>query len=395
MIKTGIVAALSLAIAACATDGKDGEEGAAGQNGTDGAMGTMGTMGVPGPQLATPAVYTLTNAAGGNQVAAFVRASNGNLSRKGRFSTGGNGLGAGVGSQGSLVFDAKSQRFFAANAGDDTVSMLAIDADGVLTTLATVPSAGKRPVSVAVHGDLVYVVNQGDVTGAPVNPGIAGFQIQGTSLVAITDSMRPLSAASDVHPTDITFTPDGKYLLVAERLANKLDTFAIVNGVAQAGNFQASAGMQPFAFDFSPEGFLVVAEVGSGAANGSSASSYAITPSGTLTAITSALPTLQTAACWVVVAGGYAYMANAASANITGLVVSETGALSLHDTSGITATTGSGAIDLAVTPDRGFLYSLAGGSHTVNIFAINADGSLTGLPALPNVPASAVGLAAR
>ena len=111
--------------------------------------------------------------------------------------------------------------------------------------------------------------------------------------------------------------------------------------------------------------------------------------------MTSALATHQTAACWLVAAGGYAYIANAASANITGVVISETGELTLHDTSGITATTGAGAIDLALAPDDGYLYSLASGTHEIHIFEISADGSLTAMPALPNLPATAVGLAAR
>lgn len=289
-------------------------------------------------------MYTLSNATAGNQVAAYTRATNGALSRKGRFMTGGAGTGGGLGSQGALVFDARSQRFFAVNTGDDTISMLGLAADGTLTPLSTVGSGGKHPVSVTVYGDLVYVANQGDVNATPVDANISGFQVQGNDLVAIAGSTQSLSATSDVHPTDIRFTPDGKYLVVAERFANKLDTFAVQSGVAQPGSFQASAGQQPFAFDFSPEGFLIVAEVGSGAANGSTASSYAISPSGAPTPITQALPTLQTAACWIVTAGGYAYIANAASANITGLVVSESGALALHDASGVTATTAAGSI---------------------------------------------------
>jgi 6-phosphogluconolactonase (cycloisomerase 2 family) len=339
-------------------------------------------------------VYTLTNASAGNQIAAYTRASNGNLSRKGRFTTGGNGLGAGLGSQGALVFDARTQRFFAVNSGDDTISMLALGADGALMPLATVPSGGMRPVSITVNGSYVYVANQGNLTGNPVGANISGFQIQTNDLVAIAGSTQALSATTDVHPTDIRFTPDGKFLVVAERLANKLDTFQVNSGVAQAGNFQTSAGLQPFAFDWSPEGFLIVAEVGTGTATGSSASSYSISPGGVLTPVTSALATQQGAACWLVTAGGYAYIANAATANITGLSVSETGALALHDASGVTATTAAGSIDLAVPSDNGFLYALAG-NHQVYIFAINSDGSLGAMPPLPNLPATAAGLVAR
>jgi 6-phosphogluconolactonase (cycloisomerase 2 family) len=396
MYKLGVIA--MLALGACVNDGMDGMDGAAGPagpRGDQGDEGDPGDQGPPGALLAPPAVYTLSNAPGDNQVAAYLRASNGNLSRRGRFSTGGEGLGSGLGSQGAIVFDAATQRFFAVNTGDGSISMLSLDAGGNLNELSTVPSGGLQPVSITVHGDLVYVANRGDANATPVNPNISGFKISGDDLVPIAGSTRALSATTDVRPTNIAFTPDGQHLVVAERLAHRISTFAVASGVAQAGNFQASAGMQPFAFDFSPEGHLIVAEVGAGGPGGSSVSSYAISATGVLTPITSALPTGQTAACWLVVAGGYAYVANAASANITGVVISEAGALSLRDASGITATTGSGAIDLAVTPDRGYLYSLAGNPRAIHIFALQADGGLAAMAPLPGVPATAAGLVAR
>jgi 6-phosphogluconolactonase (cycloisomerase 2 family) len=292
------------------------------------------------------------------------------------------------------VFDSRLQRFFTVNPGDDTISMLEIDSGGNLTALSTVPSGGRHPASIAVHGDLVYVANQGEVTGS-ANANISGFQIQETKLVALQGSMKPLSGTGDVHPTDISFTPDGAFIVVVERNTHRLSTFAVVNGVAQNGNFQASAGMQPFAFDFSPEGHLVVAEVGAGGPGGSSVSSYSISSTGVLTPITSALPTGQTAACWLVVAGGYAYVANASSGTITGVTIAESGALTLRDASGVTAAPVAGAIDLAVTPDHGFLYSLAGTPRAIHIYEISSDGSLTASAPLTGIPTTAVGLAAR
>ena len=64
-------------------------------------------------------------------------------------------------------------------------------------------------------------------------------------LTPIANSTQALSGTGDVHPTDIVFTPDGKYLVVAERFGpdashvGRLDTFAVVNDVAQPGNFIA------------------------------------------------------------------------------------------------------------------------------------------------------------
>lgn len=399
MLKQSAIAILLLG--ACASDGMDGMNGANGTDGTDGTNGTNGTDGKDGKDGVTPAgpaVYTLANQSA-NQVSSFLRGENGNLTRDNEYATGGAGTAAGLGSQDALAWDKKTQRFFSVNAGDNTISMLAIDEDGVLTKLASAPSGGTKPVSIAVHDGVVYVLNYGTTTAGGGN--ITGFTFSGNALTPIPNSTQALSGSNDVHPTDIVFTPDGKFLVVAERFGataahiGKLDTYAVVGGVAQAGNFQVSAGNEPFAIAFSPEGFMLVAEVGNEMADGSSVSSYSISATGTLTPVTSALPTHQGAACWIVSAGGFAYIANTATSTITGVNVGTDGKLTLERPSGATVASGQTPIDLAVSPERGYLYSLAGGSHTINIYSINSDGSLTAQPALSGMPAGASGLVAR
>src|SRR5262245_13019684 len=197
MKKLGNGAVLALALAGCVSDGKDGRDGIDGMDGEPGDRGPSGQSGDPGeqgpagpagPQLALPAVYTLSNPSGANTVAAYLRASTGSLSRLGSFETGGNGIAVGLGSQGALTFDARTQRFFAVNPGDDTSSMLALDRDGSLDVMDVVASGGKRPVSITVHGDLVYVANQGDIGGAGANPNVAGFRVADDALVPIEGS---------------------------------------------------------------------------------------------------------------------------------------------------------------------------------------------------------------
>jgi DNA-binding beta-propeller fold protein YncE len=84
-------------------------------------------------------------------------------------------------------------------------------------------------------------------------------------------------------------------------------------------------------------------------------------------------------------------VANARTNNITIVTVGSDGALEVLDN----VATGRGAIDVAVTPDSGFLYSLAGGDDSISIFQIYADGTLFAQPALTGVPPQAAGLVAR
>jgi 6-phosphogluconolactonase (cycloisomerase 2 family) len=250
-------------------------------------------------------------------------------------------------------------------------------------------SGGVRPISITVSGPYVYVVNAGSTSSAA---NISGFMVNGNALSAIAGSTQALSAAQPA-PGQIGFSPDGKFLVVTEKGTHKLDVFPVTNGVAGTAKVQNSSGLTPFAFVFSPEGFLVVAEVGSsGGGPNSSVSSYSIAANGTLTRITSALATSQAAACWIAIAGGTAYVANAASASISPINVAMDGTLTLN---GGPVATGPGAIDLALSPDNGFLYSLSGGDDAIHTFQVNPDGTLTTMGTLTGIAPTAAGLVVR
>lgn len=369
--------------------GAQGVQGPQGLAGPQGIQGPVGPQGPAGPQLATPGVYTLSNEAAGNAVVAYTRATNGNLTRRGTFTSTGNGSGSGLSSQGGLVFQASTQRFFGVNAGDDTFSMYSLAADGSLTELAKMASGGVKPTSITVYGPYVYVVNVGS---ASVDANISGFMVSGNTISAIGGSTQALSVAQP-NPGQIGFTPDGKFLIVTEKATSKLDVFPVTNGVAAAATVQSSSGLTPFAFVFSPERYLVVAEVGSsGSGPNSSVSSYGIGNDGTLTPITSSLATNQAAACWVAIGGGTAYVANAGSASLSVVNVDTQGNLTLN---GSPVAAGSAPIDLALTPDNGYLYSLAGGSHDIHIYEVNPDGTLNPKATLSNVTQRAAGLVVR
>lgn len=339
-------------------------------------------------------VYTMTNDAAGNRILAFPRAADGTLSAEGTFtSTGGTGTGAGLGNQGGLVFNQALQRFFAVNAGNDTISMLQLELDGHLTLLSNVAAGGVRPISITVSGDTVYVVNMGNMM-TNVAGNISGFKIMGDMLVPIANSSKPLSAANP-NPAQIQFSPDGKTLVVSEKGTNVLSTYTVSNGVATGPIVKASAGMTPFGFDFDTAGHLIVSEAAGGMANGSTTSSYSLGGNGMLTTISSAVPTTRSAACWATVAGNFAYVSNAGTSDITGFKIAANGSLTLLDPTGVSGQTASGATDDDATDDNAFLYVVTNAAHVISIFQINADGSLTKKPDFAQIPTAVSGIVAR
>lgn len=330
------------------------------------------------------AVYTLTNAAAGNAVAIFARAADGTLAAAGTVATGGSGTGAGLGSQGALAISGDGRWIFAVNAGSNDVSVFRVGEQGGLTLAARVPSGGTQPISAAVRGNILYVLNAGG------SGDIAGFAI-GTdgALTPIPGSTRALSGPA-VGPAQVAFSPDGRFLVVTEKNTNLIDLFPVgSNGVAGAATTVASSGSTPFGFSFGLRDGLFVSEAGG------TASSYVLDRDGSLVSVSRAVDTHQGAPCWLVVTadGRFAYTANAHSGTISGLAVGTDGSLSLLDADGVTATVGGGNIDLALSVNSRYLYQLRGGSITA--LAIGADGSLTTLGVVDGLPASVSGLVAR
>jgi 6-phosphogluconolactonase len=332
------------------------------------------------------AVYTLTNAATGNAVAAFDRAADGTLSPQGTYATGGLGTGSALGSQGAVVLSQNDHRLFAVNAGSNSISMFAVTPGG-LTLEATVPSGGPSPISLTVHGRLLYVLNAGGAGS------IAGFVVDRDGLTPLADSTRPLGPGSS-GPAQVSFSPDGDVLAVTEKSSSTIDTYAVdKSGRAGAPVVSPSAGATPFGFDFDNRGHLLVSN-----ASGS-ASSYSIGDDGRAAVISGAVATHQGAPCWLVASknGRYAYTANAGGGTISGFSVGRDGTLALLDPNGATADLGPGShpLDEAVSNDGRFLYNLTDGRQAVTGFRIAEDGSLASVGSIGGLPSGAAGIAAR
>ena len=147
------------------------------------------------------AVYVLGNQTSGNNVLVFARHADGTLAAPVSVSTGGTGTGGGLGSQGAIVLDESGRHLYAVNAGSNTITSFRVRPNG-LERVDVVDSGGVMPTSIAVDGDLVYVLNAGG------DGSITGFSADDGDLAPLAGSTRPLSGAATA-PAQVSFTPDG------------------------------------------------------------------------------------------------------------------------------------------------------------------------------------------
>ena len=323
------------------------------------------------------AVFVMSNAADRNEVIAFARATDGSLQETHRFPTGGRGSGGNhdpLESQGSLTLSQDHSLLFAVNAGSGEVSVFRVHGS-TLVLSDKVLSEGSEPNAIAQHGNLVYVVN----TGGSSN--VAGFLLEGDHLRYIKNSLTFLSTNTS-GAASISLSPDGRFLAVTERLTNNIDVFRVLaDGKLSPIVTSPSAGPGVFSVSFAPKGVAIVSETGpANVTNGSAVSSYEILPNGTLSAISTSVPTLGAANCWNAVTpdGRFVYVSNAGSSTISGFAISATGVLSaLPGTVVGENPNGAGNLDIAVSADAKFLYTLNSSNGTIGIFAIQKDGTLS------------------
>jgi 6-phosphogluconolactonase (cycloisomerase 2 family) len=324
---------------------------------------------------ASHAVFVQTDNTAGNQVIAYHRAPDGALTKAGSYATGGlGGILAGsvvdhLASQGSLSYDPSHALLFAVNAGSDTVSVFAASGDR-LALRQVVGSGGSFPVSVAVRGDLVYVLN------ALGGGRLQGYRVLGSFLVPIPGSGRALGLDPTASPQftntpgQVAFTPDGTQLIVTTKAnGSDIDVFGVrFDGrLSAAPVVNSEPGTVPFSISFDPYGHLVIAEAGPNAL-----ATFSLADSGSVSLI-DAVPTGQSATCWVAPAGSFLFAGNAGSAAESEFAPAPSGQLTLLGAQG----TDPGTVDASAAAGGRFLYVQAGGAGMVDEFGVGAGGSLT------------------
>jgi 6-phosphogluconolactonase (cycloisomerase 2 family) len=320
-------------------------------------------------------VFVQTDSLSGNQVVAYDRASNGTLSLAGTYNTGGLGgqlTGSVVdhlASQGSLAYSGDNGLLFAVNAGSNTVSVFRVRGDDLYLS-QVLASDGTFPVSVAVHGDLVYVLN------AENGGSLQGYRILFGFVVPIFGSNRSLGLNPTATPQftntpgQVAFTPDGSQLIVTTKAnGNDIDVYRVLwdGRLSPDPVVNSEPNAVPFALTFDAAGNLVVAETGLGALV-----TFSLSQSGVLTEL-DAVATNQAATCWVAPAAGNFYASNAGSATVSQFQDSGAGILTLEGSTG----TDPGTVDAASPANSDFLYVQTGLNGVVDEFQIAPSGSLT------------------
>jgi 6-phosphogluconolactonase (cycloisomerase 2 family) len=332
-------------------------------------------------------VYTETNQVTGNNVLAYRTGPGGNLALVGTYPTGGTGTGKSPGSQGGVALGDNGTLLAVVNGGSNSVSVFSVSPTGALQLIETNSSGGVDPISATIHGNWVYALNAGSATAPTSVPDIGGFIVGNPFLRGLSDT-QPLNAAAS-SPEEVSFSPDGRSLVVTEKASSTIDVFP-VNSFGVAGpvvTTTLAAGTGPYGFEFTPDGYAVVSEAAIGAV-----ATFSIAPNDTVDQVSQVFDG-QLAPCWVALTanGGEAFAANAHSGNISAFWVSPGGTLSLINPNPQTSP-GVADTDLAVGGNSGLYIS---DQPNFDSSVIAPSGTLSpSITAVSGLPAGTFGLAA-
>ena len=330
----------------------------------------------------TSTVYAETNQTAGNAVIVYSADPGGGLTQIASVPTGGTGTGTSPGSQGGVTLGDNGRLLAVVNGGSNSVSVFSAGFSGQLRLIDTTSSGGIDPISVTINGLWVYALNAGSST---TSANIAGFNLFFPHPVGA----QPLNASAS-SPEQISYTPNGRDLLVTEKASNTIDVFPVnFFGLAEpAVTTTVATGTGPYGFAFNQNGDAVVSDAGI-----SSLSSFSVNPNGTLTAISGPVSDGQAAPCWVALTsnGREAFTANAHSGNVSAYTVAPNGSLSLLSPA-VQTSVNVGDTDLAVAGNSTLYIS---DQPNFDASTITPSGALSpSAVAASGLPAGTFGLAA-
>lgn len=344
------------------------------------------------PVAASQVFYTTSNNAGENQLIRLRSGSDGVMAEAGRFATGGLGTGRNLQAAGSIAVSHDRQWLLAVNAGSDQISAFRLGTYGPRLT-AVRDSGGKQPLSIAVSGRRVYVLNSG-------SGDIASFKLTALGrLEPLADGkVRPLSS-TEARATSLGVTADGRHLVVAERGVNRLTTYAIgPTGVLSPGaQTIETVAKSPYALSFLGKRIYSVF-AGQGPEQ-SAVGAYRFDRQGDLVSLGNPLFSGQTAACWSALSARrrLLYTANAGSHTLTGLRLRGQGRPSMLNPDGVSADTGpdNHPRDMTFSPDGKTLAVILSGEHAIGLYRVGLGGHLKLQQTVTGIPGAAAGLVSK
>jgi 6-phosphogluconolactonase len=333
-------------------------------------------------------VYVNDNTAGTNTIGAFDRHADGSLTREAGspFAAGGAGTGAGLASQGALQISPDGRFLIAADAGSNQVSVLRISRHGSLRLVddGVVSSGGVLPVSVAIHGNLVYVANSGNT-----DSNYTGFRLHRDGrLEPIPGSAVALPSGS--QPGDVLFNGNGSKLAGTRVASSMIDSFTVGQDgrlTAAPGSPFPAQGLGPFGSEFRPTNpdQLFVSNAHNTAMDSGTVSAFRDSGDGVLSSIgSSPFADQQMAPCWVEIThnGQFLFTVNTASGTISRYSITPGGTLTLLGSTPVRASGGVGAVDARLSPGGRYLYVDESKLSAVGAFAVHG-GNLTELAGSP------------
>jgi uncharacterized protein (TIGR03000 family) len=335
-------------------------------------------------------VYTINNDLRQNGVAVYQATADGTLTEVpgSPFATGGKGLGGGdIDEQGAIRV--AGDYVLTVNPGSDSIAVLRQGADGRLTPVpgSPFPSNGNTPLSLTVHGDLVYVANQAPKFANPtVKPNITGFRLgRDGKLTPVENSTVEFPA--ERGPAQVEFAPDGKTLAVTSGFQGE-DTSGIhAYRVMTDGTLKEGAGSPAkpqgasgtVGFSWSPMGGRIFVSN----FRGSAVTVFDIDPmTAAVKQVGGAVGDGEKAACWTAISadGRTLYVANFVSNSISVFDVTEGGQLKLLGTTKRRAGSDPDTKDIELSKDGRYLYAVGSGAKEVAVFRIGADRMPAELP---------------
>jgi uncharacterized protein (TIGR03000 family) len=328
-------------------------------------------------------VYTINNDLRQNGVAVYRTNADGTLTeaRGSPFATGGKGLGGGdIDEQGAIRV--AGDYVLAVNPGSDSIAVLHKEADGRLmaVTGSPFPSNGNAPLSLTVHGDMIYVANQAPKFANPtMKPNLTGFRM-GRDGKLMPIGMSTIEFPAERGPAQVEFSPDGKTLVVTSGFqgedSSRIHAYKVMaDGTLKEGD--GSPAMPKGAsgtvgFSWAPTGGRVFVSN----FRGSAVIVFDIdSTTARIKQVGDAVGDKEKAACWTAVSadGKTLYVANFVSNSISAFDVMEDGRLKLLGTAKRRAGSDPDTKDIELSKEGKYLYAVGSSAKQIAVFQIGAD----------------------